>query len=234
MFVSGPHDPNLKGNVAELKIAAEAARLGVNVFSPMTEHGRADLVFDVGGGLLRIQCKWACVRGDVVQITTGSNRLTPAGYVRSTYTADEVDAVAVYCGDLDRYFLLPITVVAGKQQVLLRLAPPRNGQRACLNWATEYELAGAIAQLGERRTGSAKVAGSSPASSTPSSDVLGAHEFREHFGWYMERAAAGESFLITRRGKPYARLSPPHEQLDLPAPEPAEVVPITTAKERTA
>ncbi len=25
----------------------------------------------------------------------------------------------------------------------------------------------------------------------------------------MERAAAGESFLITRRGKPYARLSPP-------------------------
>jgi len=46
----------------------------------------------------------------------------------------------------------------------------------------------------------------------------------------MERAAAGETFLITRRGKPYARLSPPHLQLDL-APEPAEVVPITTAKE---
>ena len=46
----------------------------------------------------------------------------------------------------------------------------------------------------------------------------------------MERAAAGETFLITRRGKPYARLSPPHQQLDL-APEPAEVVPITTAKE---
>ena len=50
------------------------------------------------------------------------------------------------------------------------------------------------------------------------------------FGWYMERAAAGESFLITRRGKPYARLSPPHDQLDLPAPEPAEVVPITEAR----
>jgi antitoxin (DNA-binding transcriptional repressor) of toxin-antitoxin stability system len=28
----------------------------------------------------------------------------------------------------------------------------------------------------------------------------------------MERAAAGDSFLITRRGKPYARLSPPFEQ----------------------
>jgi antitoxin (DNA-binding transcriptional repressor) of toxin-antitoxin stability system len=53
----------------------------------------------------------------------------------------------------------------------------------------------------------------------------------------MERAAAGESFLITRRGKPYARLSPPHDQLDIPAEvperdEPAEVVPMTAAGER--
>jgi antitoxin (DNA-binding transcriptional repressor) of toxin-antitoxin stability system len=40
----------------------------------------------------------------------------------------------------------------------------------------------------------------------------------------MERAAAGQSFLITRRGRPCARLSPPHEGLDMPPPEPAEVM----------
>jgi prevent-host-death family protein len=39
------------------------------------------------------------------------------------------------------------------------------------------------------------------------------HPYRQRFGWYMERAAAGESFLITLRGKPYARLSPAAEQL---------------------
>ena len=112
--------------------------------------------------------------------------------------------------------------------------PTKNGQRACLNWAADYELPGAIAQLGERLRGTQEVAGSSPASSISSAVTeLGAHEYRQKFGWYMERAAAGESFLITRRGKPYARLSPPHEQLDLPAPEPAEVVPITTAKENS-
>ena len=55
----------------------------------------------------------------------------------------------------------------------------------------------------------------------------------------MERAAAGESFLITRRGKPYARLTPPHDQLEIraeaPEPdaaEPGKVVPITAAGER--
>ena len=218
MFVSA-HDPNLKGNVAELKIAAEATRLGVDVLRPMTEHGRYDLVFEIGGHLFRIQCKWARIRGEVIQITTGGSRLTPRGYVRSTYTASEVDAVAGYCGDLDRCYLLPVHVVAGKHQVHLRLSAPRNGQRACLNWAADYELAGAIAQLGERRRGTAEVAGSSPASSTPSGpSTLGAHEYRNHFSWYMERAAAGESFLITRRGKPYARLSPPFEQLLEPSP----------------
>ena len=80
-----------------------------------------------------------------------------------------------------------------------------------------------------------EVVGSSPTSSTLDTlTTLGAHEYRNRFGWYMERAAAGESFLITWRGKPYARLAPPHDQLDLPEPEPAEVVPITEAKERRA
>jgi prevent-host-death family protein len=37
--------------------------------------------------------------------------------------------------------------------------------------------------------------------------VVGAHEFRNRFGWYMERAAAGETMLITRRGKPHLRLT---------------------------
>jgi prevent-host-death family protein len=94
--------------------------------------------------------------------------------------------------------------------VQLRVKPARNGQRACLNWATEYELPGAIAQLGERLRGTQEVAGSSPASSTPPDLIeVGAHEYRSRFGWYMDRAAAGESFLITRRGKRYARLAPP-------------------------
>ena len=72
MFVLD-HDPNLKGNVAELKIAAEAARLGIPVLRPMTEHERYDLVFELGGGLQRIQCKSAPRRGHVVVVTFVTN-----------------------------------------------------------------------------------------------------------------------------------------------------------------
>jgi prevent-host-death family protein len=35
---------------------------------------------------------------------------------------------------------------------------------------------------------------------------LGAHEFRNHFGYWMERAAAGEEVRVSRHGKPLVRL----------------------------
>lgn len=222
--MSADHDPNRKGNVAEAAIATSAIKLGLHVLKPLTEHSRYDLVFDLGSRLLRVQCKWAPLRRDVVVLNLAGYRYTPDGGVRSTYSASEVDAVAAYCEELDRSFLVPIRLVDGRRALHLRLGPPRNGQRACLNWAADFEFDGAIAQLGERLRGTQEVAGSSPASSTPRGiETVGAHEYRGRFGWYMERAAAGESFLITRRGKPYARLGPPHAQLPV-APIAADAV----------
>jgi prevent-host-death family protein len=207
MFVSD-HDPNLKGNVAELKIAAALASIGLPVLSPVTEHERYDLVIELEHRFLRIQCKYAPIYRGVICVRTSSSRRGPSGFIRAPYTADEIDGIAAYCPDLDRCYLLPIDAIGTTHQITLRLDPPKNGQRACLNWAADYELPGAIAQLGERLHGMQEVVGSSPTSSTSPEPILAAHEYREKFGWYMERAAAGESFLITRRGKPCARLSP--------------------------
>jgi prevent-host-death family protein len=204
---------NHKGAVAEAKIAAAAIELGIPVLKPMSEHGRYDLVFEVGTRLLKVQCKWANRRGDVVAVHLGGSYLSPRGYVRSTYRADEIDLIAAYCGDLEQCYPLPIGLVAGQHMVHLRLAPAKNRQRAALNWAADHQFPGAIAQLGERGHGMAEVVGSSPTGSTQSSPLaegveVGAHEFRNRFGWYMERASAGEEFLVTRRGKPYVRLVP--------------------------
>ena len=96
----------------------------------------------------------------------GSCRHTPRGYVRSTYSSDEVDAIAVYCQELKGCYWLPIDLVAGRRAVSLRLAPTANSQEVAVKYAADYEL-GAIAQLGERRHGMAEVGGSNPPSSTP-------------------------------------------------------------------
>ena len=216
-------DPNHKGNVAELAIATEAAKLGLSVLKPLTEHERYDLVLGVGGRLLRVQCKWASKDGNVVRVKLATSRRAPGGHVRTRYSPTEVDAIGAYCGALDRCFLIPIGDVVDQHAVQLRLAPARNGQRAALNWAEKYEL-GAVAQLAERRRGTAEARGSNPLSSTEKApdrvgdaETVGAHEFRNHFGYYMERAAAGAEIQISRRGRPYARLVPPALKSGLPA-----------------
>jgi prevent-host-death family protein len=42
-------------------------------------------------------------------------------------------------------------------------------------------------------------------------EEVGAHEFRNRFGHYMERASAGADILIRRHGRPFARLGPAGE-----------------------
>ena len=39
---------NDKGNIAEAAITLEAIKLGIDVLKPIAEHGRYDLVFDLG------------------------------------------------------------------------------------------------------------------------------------------------------------------------------------------
>ena len=214
---------NQKGGIAETAITAAAYKLDIPVMRPVVEHGRYDLAFEIGGRLRRVQCKWGGLSDDgaIIKVSLQSNYLTPAGYVRNSYTAEEIDLVAVYCGELDRCYLLPSTLACGRTSVFLRLTPPKNGQRACLNLAVDFEFEGAVAQLVEHRHGMARARGSSPLSSTPAPPPealeVGANKFRNHFGYYLEKAGEGHEVLVSRRGRPYVRLTPVEPPLQLVA-----------------
>jgi prevent-host-death family protein len=213
-------DSNRKGAIAEMKIATAATELGIPVLRPMTEHGRYDLAFELGGRVLRVQCKWGALEddGSVIKIPLQSSFLTPAGYVRSPYGPDEIDLVAAYCQPLDRCYLLPSALACSRTSIYLRLTRPRNGQRACINREVDFRLTGAVAQLEEHLNGIQGARGSSPLSSTPSPPEtlhVGCHEFRNHFGYYLERAADGHEVLVSRRGRPYVRLISVEPRLQL-------------------
>jgi hypothetical protein len=150
-----------KGAIAEMGIAWHAFMLGVDVYKPIAEGGRCDLIFDLGE-LWRVQCKWARRRDDVLLVQCCSNRRAREGLRRRLYSADEIDAFAAYCAELDRCFFLPFARFPGRSSIQLRLAPTRNNQKLGINWADEYDFTatlaqplGAVAQLGERRAGSA-------------------------------------------------------------------------------
>jgi hypothetical protein len=163
---------NQKGAIAEIKIAAIAVDSGVGVSIPVADEPY-DLILDVGHALLRVQCKWAVRTGDVVLIRCRRCRRGPEGFIHRGYKESEIDAVAAYCRELDEAYLLPVEMSVERAAVQLRLTPTRNNQQAGIHWAQDFELGatlarllGPIAQLGERLSGTQKVAGSSPAGST--------------------------------------------------------------------
>ena len=100
--------PTRRGAIAETVIAAELLKLGLDVYRPVSEGGRYDLLVDAGNRLLRVQCKSARLKGAVVAVPMRTTRLTPRGYVRTTYTSHEIDGVAAYCPGNERCYWLPI------------------------------------------------------------------------------------------------------------------------------
>ena len=105
-----------------------------------------------------------------------SSRRSADGFRKRAYTAEEIDALAAYCPELDLCYFVPMSELEGQLGIQLRLAPARNNQGRGIRWASAYEFdarltrSGAIAQLGERLHGMQEVAGSSPAGSIALSD----------------------------------------------------------------
>jgi hypothetical protein len=161
-----------KGAIAEAAIIHAALALDVGVARTFGDL-RYDLIFDFDSRLWRVQCKWASRQGDVVIVRCYSARRNADGLVRRLYRADEIDAVAAFCADLGKCYFLPFEAIPPGGILALRLSLTLNNQRARIRWAEDFEFAatlgpqrGAVAQLGERKSGRLEATGSSPVGST--------------------------------------------------------------------
>ena len=127
-----------KGAIAESAIIHEAIKLGIDVFKPLSDGERYDLIFDMHPRLLRVQCKWAVRRGEVVVVRCFSCHRRRNVMVRRRYTPEEVDAIAAYCADVNRCYLIPLDRLSSVSTVYLRLSPTRNNQRRGVVWADDF------------------------------------------------------------------------------------------------
>lgn len=129
-----------KGELAELKVAADLLQRGCCVSFPFGEDCDYDLIADYGGILHRVQVKYTTSDGQVVVVRCRSHSLTN-GRIRRTkqYTAATVDWIAVYDKTSDRCYYCPSTELgSGRSSLGLRLAPARNGQLARTRNAEDY------------------------------------------------------------------------------------------------
>lgn len=137
-------DPKRKGDLAELKVAADLVRQGHRVALPYGEDWEADLIVERAGHLERVQVKYTTARNGTVEIRAYSLSLTN-GRVRQTkrYTAETIDWLAAYEPGTDRCFYVPAAELGtGVRTITLRLEPARNNQRRGIRMASEYRTLG--------------------------------------------------------------------------------------------
>jgi hypothetical protein len=132
-----------KGDLAELKVAADLRSRGYRIAFPYGEDWDFDLILCRDNGALeRVQVKYAQSDGRVITIRARSHSLTN-GKVRATkyYTASTVDWLAVWDAGLDRCFYVPAAELGdGMSMLNLRLVPTANQQQRRVRLAERYTV----------------------------------------------------------------------------------------------
>lgn len=126
------------GNIGEIKVMLEAARRGYIVSVPHGHNSRYDLIIDRRNVLLRVQVKTVQSDGLVVKMLGRSVGKLDGNLITKTYTADEIDAIAVYDITTDMLAFVPIMLMTSLHEFTLRIAPTANNQKAGINWFSDY------------------------------------------------------------------------------------------------
>jgi PD-(D/E)XK endonuclease len=131
-----------KGDLAELRVAADLRARGYKVAFPYGEDWDYDLILcREDGSLERVQVKYARSDGRVILVRARSHSLTN-GKVRATkrYTAAMIDWLAAWEPSLDRCFYVPAADLGpGMSTLSLRLTPCRNSQVRGVRLAQDYQ-----------------------------------------------------------------------------------------------
>jgi PD-(D/E)XK endonuclease len=130
-----------KGDLAELKVAADLRARGYRIAIPYGEDWDFDLILCRDDGALeRVQVKYVRSDGCVIEVQCCSHSLTN-GKVKFTkrYTAAMIDWLAVWDAGLDRCFYVPASeLCTGMNHLSLRLSPTRNNQVRGIRLAERY------------------------------------------------------------------------------------------------
>lgn len=130
-----------KGDLAEIRVAADLLRRGYQVAFPFGEDWDFDLIVHRHGRLERVQVKH--VRSDrrLIEVRCSSQSLTAGRCVAvKRYTAALIDWLAVYDRTTDRCFYIPAAELGeGRRSISLRLMPPSYRRTKDIRTAERYE-----------------------------------------------------------------------------------------------
>jgi hypothetical protein len=123
---------------SETAILAAFVDRGFEVWVPWGVNHRYDMLLDVRGRLLRVQCKTGRLRSGAVLFSARSVRCNTKQIITRDYVG-EVDFFAVYCPETSGIYVVPCDETT-RSTIALRLEPTANCQSKRIRWAADYAL----------------------------------------------------------------------------------------------
>jgi len=108
-------DTKLKGDIAEQAAILHALKRGWGVLKPVGDRLPYDLVFDVGGTLLKIQVKsaWFDKPSGNYVVDNRRTKTNRRVMIRDGYTSSDFDFALVFLNELDLFYVFPVEVFVG-------------------------------------------------------------------------------------------------------------------------
>ncbi len=141
-------DTKQKGDIAEQAVVLFALKQGWGVLKPVGDRLPYDLVFDIGGSLIKIQVKnaWFDIRRNNFVVDTRRTKTNRRQMLRENYKPDDFDFAVILIEDLEVFYVMPCEtfisygseihiVEADKRQRKPRSAAFRNAWDLILQWA---------------------------------------------------------------------------------------------------
>ena len=127
-----------KGAIAELAVAHDLMQRGYIVALPFGDYGDWDLLVQRKKKFEKVQVKYAAITDGWIPVRNRCHSVL-AGRVTDTYQYnDRVDWLAVYePGSRQCYYVASDELRGG--QMVLRIDPPKNGQKDGIRWAKDYQ-----------------------------------------------------------------------------------------------
>ena len=132
-----------KGKITELHCIMDFTQLGIRTLLPVDDSSKYDVVADLNGKFIRIQCKTASWSKDTSQekvafeISTSRQTTNTTSTTRYKYNKEEIDYF--YTWFEGQGYLIPIDKVTGTT-FRMRYEYPSSGQREGIHIAKNYTV----------------------------------------------------------------------------------------------
>lgn len=120
---------HLKGLLGELEFTLHFLKMGWNVYKPIDNNCRADLVIEKNGKYKKIQIKYCTPYKGCLRIDLEHSRKTT-----KPYCIEEVDDIALYDSTNYNFYLIPLTDILPRKEMWLRVAKISKNQSKNINW----------------------------------------------------------------------------------------------------